>query len=228
MHVIISVLGLMVIINMNNKKIILIVIFVAIVLIGGGFWFINNNFINKDNRVISNIDYPIVTDAVELAFVNSLSEADKNIIKSSNDYNNMIKHQNMCNAFLEDSKRNKCLSDVELRQAFLINNSDLCTGLIAQDDCFKTFAINNLDSQLCYSINDSSKEQACLDLIVKQKALAQNNISLCGNINDDTLKNYCFIEIINTNDISFCDTDFITNNNMTEQCRNIILAQQDN
>ena len=218
----------------GKLKLILLVVLVLIIA-GAIFWFINRQ--PEEGGVGINTNQPDILDKGDeqfvgtlsdrFVFVASLSEEDKQTVKYSHDFANLVKHQNICNHYTDSNKQDKCLADVELRQVKTINKSELCKDIVASDNCYKDFAISNSDKVLCDQINDSQERDICLDVIIRKQAFNNNDISLCADIRNDTLKNYCHIGLIaKQNNIAFCSADYIISNKLEEKCKEIIEAEE--
>lgn len=164
---------------------------------------------------------------IPIDYLDGLTDQDLNILQKQENYDKLYKRQVRCN-YKSGNEKDECLDKMRLMQVLLLDKPELCNELeYYKDNCFSEQAFKRKDLQLCDSIIDSSSKNFCKNLLTHTKALKKNDITLCSNINDNNRKQDCISGVISRqDDLSFCDSEFIANNNFINECKSIILSHQ--
>ncbi len=91
-----------------------------------------------------------------------------------------------------DTTRNLCYSNFALEEDNILLCEKTDKSFAYSDDCYIMFAVQNKDFSICNRVEGESRDY-CYSGVAKVK----KDLELCKNINDSSIKNYCFKEINN-------------------------------
>jgi len=224
----------------HSKTVSLIVL--TMIIISGVFWisyyfFLSNNNTSIENsNIYSNVNQPNnntnnqpfePSQAVEVDFLEGLSSADLAILDQPENYFSLLKYQRSCERLSNQTEKEEYLAGVKLRQVVILNDPELCSLVDLEDDCYLAFALKKNDKKFCHSISNSETKDVCLDYVSSSQAREQNNVSLCGDIIDNQIKESCIHSVIaQQKDLNFCNNSFIVSNDFQEICQSVILMNR--
>ena len=152
-----------------------------------------------------------------------LSTEGKLILDQSENDTMLSFQENRCDSFFEQ-ERNECFDKLDFTIILLLGRADLCNQLVFfRDNCYKTEAFILDDITLCDDIDNNAMQDECRYILIQRDAIRNNDITLCDGINDISIRHDCRMAVVHhQDDISFCDTAFIVNNNLVDECQSII------
>ena len=231
---------------MSTSKTIIFII-LGVVIIGGAVFAINRYVLN-DNYLVNNTNTPIENSntsapninqsneninqaqqaqVVEVEFLGGLSVDDLSFLKKPENYMRLLQRQRICDNLALGAEKDYCLAGLALQQVLILDQPTWCDQLILRDDCFSNFALQRNDLQLCEAIADTELKNHCVDYVVNNQARQQNNLALCYDINNEIFQSACLDGVIsNQDDLSFCDSNTVVNNDLQDRCQSIILMNR--
>ena len=215
--------------NKNILKIVFIFLIVLIIFLGIYFLIINKKptkpvDVSPPGEVSGGEKkLPVILEASD--YLGGLTVEDRAVLETKED--NLLQKKEHCQT-LSGSSKESCMEIVKSLQVTFLDKPELCNQLDKQkDQCFKNLAIHRQDINLCNSISDSSLRTFCKDSIKSSQILKENDIALCDDIVGKNQKDDCVERFIEReNDLSFCDSEFIINNDLSNKCKSIILLNK--
>ena len=211
--------------NSGNKKKLKVIFFIALVLLIALVVYVKLGIIDKKEK-----QEPVEKGKPEVKleksdYLNDLTNQDKEVLKEKEDV--LLKKKEHCETMSGERKDN-CLEIVKSLQVTILDKPELCEQLDSQkDQCLKNLAIHRKDQALCDLIEDSSLKRFCTDSLKYSQAMKENDIILCDDIVGKNQKDDCVERFIEReNDLSFCDSEFIINNDLSNKCKSIILLNK--
>jgi hypothetical protein len=178
-------------------------------------------------KVKKNVQVQEKVSNLQVEVLGNLTEKDIDILADPVKQKMLKDKQDECDFQVED-KRVECLEMLRSLQVTFLEDEELCEQLDAQkDQCFKNLAINKNDLDICNRIEIESLKQFCSDSIYQVQALEDSDLELCSKIQDSSQKEMCQKSIFKqVADIEMCDSEYIINNSLEEQCQSITLLQK--
>lgn len=210
---------------MNKNKFITILILMVIMaaIIFGLIWWLSGR------KNLTPIDGQGKQTNKTVTLIEGLSKADQEAIKSSPEYNDLLRLQAICDSYEDRAKKDECLADVILNQAVLLKKPELCAKiLLKQDDCYVALAQINKDLKLCGSVQDKDRKVACENSIQLTAGFDGKSLSDCVGLSD-ALKSMCIGSFISSQtDTKICDDSIIAGWGIdgSDNCRGQILTNQ--
>ena len=204
--------------NSGNKKKFKIIFFIVLVLLIALVVYVKLGIIDKRGEPKVKLE--------KFDYLNNLTSQDKEVLKEKEDA--LLKKKEHCETMPEGVVKENCLEIVKSLQVTFLDKPELCNQLDDQkDQCLKNLALHRQDQALCDLIDDASLKRFCTDSLSSGQARKENDISLCGKIEGENQRNDCIDNIIELQgDLSFCDSEFIINNDLSDRCQSIILLRE--
>lgn len=94
-------------------------------------------------------------------FVKNLSNEDQQKLLAPDIYPILIKMQSACGTLTSDEQQKECQRNFELTQILSLKKAELCPLISKKDDCYLSFAVANKNIALCDQINNDQQKSSC-------------------------------------------------------------------
>ncbi|MBT6691237.1 hypothetical protein HOB10_02815 [Candidatus Parcubacteria bacterium] len=231
----------------NNKKLILIIVVVVLVLAVVGFILMRSMSKSDDNVNNQNTNSILSTndniqpgdngnggglstsykyrDAEFIHLLDGLEEEDLLALRDTKGYLMSNKMYQICLRSADADEQEECLERLRVYQINQIGKPEMCDQLdTSRDSCLMNIAVGDNDTNICKDISDQDLQKECINLIIHSYALQQDDASICYEAFDEENKLNCMKAVAHEHqDLDYCDTDIMVNNDLGDTCRSIVL-----
>lgn len=207
---------------MNKQQIIIFCIVGVVVIALVSVFFLSTHDFQSDQSVSENEPF-----TAQFWTLPHLNETEVHSLSEIKNYS-WLYHKNKTCQSANDAYQDYCWSEMKYQQTLITDNAGRCADLTGDfnDRCFEVFAGKRNDRDLCYNINDLTTKNNCLRRVITKVAVQENDINHCDQLVEPTDKEVCVDSLIHEQTIDFCQSDYITTNELIERCQSIIIFNQ--